>query len=332
MKFTISTAKTVAKPAAKAFDFVKAEEALIQSFEAVSASYSALVAAEGRVTECEQVVADCRLATESIRQFGVTATTMGIFNGKDHTLDRALGLEELAIASLESMSAASKQVLQGKYLAGLEDNSQSAWATFKENVTKWFARFIEWLRNVFMSSAKLVKMVKEAAFENFDAEKVVNVLSKEDCLKAIETMEKALAIVRDTNKTAEQVIGEMQSFNAPDLQKKEDKASALGWTSAEEIKGVVAKFLAAGGENAAKAMDTAWKAVQTQYKAEMAQAGNDPALMDKVRNAVDGWKLKGKVTGDYNKMLRAAGLTLYTLSKATKAPETAAPAAEAPKA
>ena len=140
MKYQLSSAK---KPVAaqKPFDFQAAAEALAESLEHTRDAYDEYVAAEGRVIEVEGVLSDCAQALESISKFGIVAQNMALLND-GNGLDRALGLEDLAIDSLESLSASTKAMLQQQYCKGLEGLNDGAKKTLWESIKAFFAKAV----------------------------------------------------------------------------------------------------------------------------------------------------------------------------------------------
>jgi len=161
MRYTVT--KT-AKPAKKPFNMAEAMEALNTQLESLHISYDEVVAAEGRVVEAEQFLTDCHTALESIKTYGITVENMSVLN-TDNGLDQALGLEKLACEAIESLSESSKKLLQSQYVAGLEDLTEDNKKGFIQKVKDFIAKVWNWLKEFFVSDAKVIAMLKECKFE-----------------------------------------------------------------------------------------------------------------------------------------------------------------------
>ena len=328
MKYQLSSAKRPAAPVAKKpFDFAAAQEALSESLDRAQAAYQQLVAAEGRVAEVEGVLDNCKQALESINKFGLTAQGMDMMNGAEHNLDVALGLENLAIESLTTMSAATKDALKAQYVAGLEGKVAEMWKTMVERIKAFFAKILNWLKEVFTGSARLMKMVQETKFEGeFDAEKKVTTLKFADAEALVKAMAAATENVKNMEKSATQLVGEGKSFEMPQFEKAEGTLKELGWDAGKASK-LQKDYLAVGTK---KDMAAAWTAIQAAYKKEVAAAGGeDPSALQKLKDAFENWKMASRITGQYNAALKQVGFALLTVAKAFKAAEPA-PAAAAP--
>lgn len=320
MKYQVSSAKP--QPAAatkKPFDFVAAQEALSESLDRAQVAYSDLVAAEGRVAEVELVLENCSQALKSINKFGLTEQGMELFNGANHDLDTALGLESLAIESLSTMSAATKDALKAQYVAGLEGTMSDVWKTMVERVKEFFAKLLTWLKEFFTGTAKLMRMVKETSFEGeLDGDKKISGLSYDDAQKLLV---KDLTGAATTLERIEQNAKEAATTGEITLpEKKEGTLKELGWDAgnAKSLAEVYSRF------TAVTRIDGVWKKIQTTAKSlTTSSKGDDPAQTKELQTQLANWKLAGKLTGQVAAGMRLVGFTLLTVSKAVKKAEPA---------
>ena len=164
MKFTIGNAAP-----RKSFNFAAATEALSDSYLRLGDAYEQVVAAEGRIAELEMTMDNCRCAVQAIEKFGVTATTMAVFNGSNE-LDAALSLEALDIASIESLGASVKKIRKENYVSGLEGKISEYWNKFVAWLKDLWGKIVRWFKELFDKNAKAVRIVTEAknagAFKN----------------------------------------------------------------------------------------------------------------------------------------------------------------------
>lgn len=336
MKYQLPSAKTNTAPQAKApLDMQAAFESLNESFDAVVESYKMYVEAVGRVEYVEDVIKDSKSALESISKYGITAANMALLN-EGNSLDKALGLENLAIESLESLSASTKAMLQQQYCKGLEGLNDGAKKTLWESIKAFFAKLIQWLKDFFTGTAKMIAIVKELKFEELDPNAELVVHSYEDCksmLSAADQADKVLAECTDRIKlgaadtesmTVEEVVQKADQLKIDSFKKDKGKLSELKWT-AQTAAEIQKEFIRLGTTNK---MDANWKAIQAEYTTIIGKTGEATEDAEKrAKKAFGKWKVAGRLTGQYNKAMRAVGLTLFTLAKANK--KAAAPAAPA---
>ena len=332
MKYCLPSARTQVR---KPFNMATALEELNESLEAVDQSYKAMCAAEGRVLEIEEVIADSHAAMESISKYGVSSANMAILN-KDNSLDKALGLENLVIESLESLSASTKIALQQRYVAGLEELNANASKSVWQHIKDFFAKIIQWLKDFFTNTAKMVNIVKQLKFENLDENATATVHKADDadkmvaaCLSAVELVESfAKNPVYDENGntddlTSGEVATKAESLNISKYPKENGKLKSLGWDAqrAARCQSNWVKLVAETGSR----MDKAWKDLQADYRKVTAGSGEDPAKAAKIASkAFNKWKQAARLTGQYNACVKAVGTTLLTLSKSIKAEPPAA--------
>ena len=317
MKYQVSSAKKPAPVAKKPFDFVAAQEALSESLERAQIAYSDLVAAEGRVAEVELVLENCAQALKSINKFGLTEQGMEMFNGADHDLDAALGLENLAIESLATMSSATKDALKAQYVAGLEGKMGDIWNTMVARVKEFLAKLLTWLKEFFTGTAKLMRMVKETSFEGeLNGDKKITGLSYDDAQKLlVKDLNGAVTTLERIEKNAKE---EATSGEIALPEKKEGTIKELGWDAgkAKSLADIFSKF------TAVTRVDGVWKRIQTTAKSLMTSSkGDDPAQTKELQTQLANWKLAGKLTGQVAAGMRLVGFTLLTVAKAVKKAE-----------
>lgn len=330
MKYQLASVKPVA--AKKPFDFEAAAEALNESLERTHEQYQQYIAAEGRVLEIDDVLSDCKQALESISKFGVVAQNMAILN-EGNGLDQALGLENLAIESIASLSESTKAMLQKQYCAGLEGKLSEGFNKLVEAVKEWFTKAIAWLKEFFTGNAKIAKMVSEAKFDNIDFDAKCAVYSSKDCAAMISRMNdirKAMGDLAGSSNNYGDVTGGGSDNNVdtlamkaeaeaggPDVERQVKKLSELGWGS--DLAKIVTDFKAASKPTE---MDATWKKVQDDYRAAISKT--DESKIDALKTKFKAWRTVGKLTGIYGRLYKKVGFTLLTISKKQKAATPAA--------
>lgn len=222
MKFVTTQVKPV-----KAFDVAAAEEALAESFERLAVAQEALLATEGQCANCMSVIEDCSTAIEAFNKFGDKSlgAVLAICNGGTGALDQALGLESLAIDTIKAMDAAEVKVTKDRYVSALEANVGEAMKVFVEKCKEWLARFIEWVKELFVGNAKLIKLVQEARFGNLDPEAPLTGLS----LATAQELSKL--ITQRLNETADK-----EAINTLLAKRETGTVKSLGWDAASAAK------------------------------------------------------------------------------------------------
>ena len=198
MKYSIGSTQ---KPVVKPFDFAAATEALSDSYIRVSDAYEELVAAEGRVAELELALDNCKSAIQSIEKFGVTATTMAVFNGENE-LDMALGLENLDLEAIESLGASVKKIRKENYVSGLEGKVADFWKKIVDFLKDLWAKIKRWFKELFDKNAKAVRIVNEAlsrdAFKYLPQDKKAKMLSPAQATIALDAALSILSVVQSS--------------------------------------------------------------------------------------------------------------------------------------
>lgn len=305
------------------FDFDAAIESLIASMDAVSVSYAEMVAAESACDEAAKIMHDCKLALESIQNHGMNAANMSLCNGTDHALDRALGLRDLSIESLEALDAEAKKLLEQKYVAGLEGAVGDAVKNFVAKVKEFIARVTQWIKDFLMSEARVTKIVQElvkTGIKDLDPDKMVVALSKKnaDFLdKGIrDTVKNVVMCSSDPNRygSAEVVVAFMDGeVKMPKLNKEHASIGQLGWDknglteSAKKyceiaVKDDISRLWKVIAQRAVKDM---------QIAEERCVAHEEERIV--ARNAT---RAAAHFIALYGKMLHALGMTIITVSKA----------------
>lgn len=314
MQFTVNPS---GRPTAvrKPFDFAAAEESLNAALDKVIASYEKVVAAEGICLKCERAIEDCATALESFRTYGVSDVTLSIFNGKNKALDTALNFRSLEKGALESMSADKQKIVTANYIRALEANEEDVKKTFWEHVKEWWAKFLDWIKDLFTGTAKLAKLIAEVNFDNLDAHMDAKIrgLSEADGTAGAK-------VLKDINEKMAKIASEGSGFvvtdrasfdasKAPEFERKEGTVSELGWTKAK-ADAAKTDFLAAIKEPKVKA---AWDKIQQEYKAMAANANT--GVIDKTKEWFHDMQAVGKVTKAFNQLAKQVGFTLYYLGK-----------------
>ena len=309
---------TSSVPARTKTDFVASIESLTQSLDDLYTAYDAVVAAEGRVLEAEECLHDCHEALESIKKFGVNEINMSILN-KDNILNDAIGLEALTVEAISTLKDAEKSMLTTKYVSSLEALESDRGKSFVQKVKDMIAKIWAWLKEWFVSDAKLVAMLKECKFEGkFDPEKKVVGLSKENADKAFEFCKTA------SNNVTNAVNGEESKsteFSPPELSKDNETADKLGWSPASAA--AMRDKLLSEVSTRAKLKEGINKIIdklQQKVKGEVNPDGSHPvkgAVASATVN-ISGVLGRFKVLQIYKKYYNAIGFTLLALDKICK--------------
>lgn len=328
MKYKVSTA---AKPVAKKpFDFAAAYESLQQSLDKSIECYNTMIASEARVVEIEDCLRDGQQALASIKKYGVTPANMSIINA-DNNLDEAIGCEKLDMSALESLSESTAKALAANYIKGLEgldmDNVKALLARIKE----FFLKIIEWLKERFFSTAKLVKILKETNFEGeFDGTVQITALpfvQSDGLLDEVKTCADDLDTIKQDKELSAQAVDAMltKEFDGKALEKKSGTVEELGY-KADNVGTLKDKFLTVATSTVGR-IDAAWKEIQTNYKKFESEAkGEDQGIKDKATAWFKALRAASKEMGQANKILQAIGMSILSVKKAFKAAAPAEPA------
>jgi len=211
MKYSIGSVKPVA---VKPFDFAAATEALTDTYVRLGDAYEQVIAAEGRIVEAEMAMDTCKSALASIEKFGVTATTMAVFNGENE-LDAALSLEALDLESIESLGATVKKVRKENYISGLEGMVSDGWKKFVAMLQKMWEAIKRWFKELFDRNAKYARIVKEAMDKKVFVKFTTTGKDKKFKLLSKDQMNAALAAIDELMKAANSVNFQSLAPTAP---------------------------------------------------------------------------------------------------------------------
>ncbi len=266
------------------------------------------------IDEINEVYDNCRMAYKSIEKFGVSVETMSLLN-EGNSLDRALGLQDLALESIASLSEATKKALKHNYIAGLEAAEDGMFKKMVEAVKQFFQKIWEWIKELFTSNAKITKVTQEIAkqgIKELDADKKVVAVKFDEFDKMLDVVDGAYEKLMDSVAAREPTTVEL-----PDVKAAREEAAVkdLGW-DANKLKGACAKFIAFATKKDMAKLTTALKTLEK----EAAEAAS--------KNIVEEWKAKMGAAKKFNgwlrlyaKVVRQCGLTLIALSKAEKKAE-----------
>ncbi len=308
------------------FDFDAAIDSLIASMDAVSVSYAEMVAAECACDEAAKIVRDCQLALESIQNHGMTAVNMSLCNGEDHALDRALGLRDLSIESLEALDAEAKKLLEQKYVAGLEGAVGDAIMNFVAKIKEFIARITQWIQDFLMSEAKVTKIIQElvkAGIKDLDSEKMIVALSKKNAdfldQGIRDSVKNVMIISSDPNRFGSaEIVSEFMNgkVKMPKLNKEHGSVDQLGWNkqgleeSAKKyceiaIKGQISQLWRVIGQRCLKDLE---KYVRTEED-------RSTRIYERIAVSRNAARAASHFVALYGKMLHALGMTIITVSK-----------------
>ena len=197
MKYSIGSTQKPVKP----FDFAAATEALTDTYLRLGDAYEQVVAAEGRIAELEMAMDNCKSAVQSIEKFGVTATTMAVFNGSNE-LDQVLGLENLDLGAIENLGASVKKIRKQNYVSGLEGKMSEMWGKFVQWLKDLWGKIKRWFKELFDKNAKAVRIVKEAlakdAFKYLPQDKKGKMLTPAQANIALDAALNILSVVQSS--------------------------------------------------------------------------------------------------------------------------------------
>lgn len=330
MKYSIGSVKQVAKP----FDFGAATEALAESYIRLGDAYEQVVAAEGRVAELEMMMDNCKSAVQSIEKFGVTATTMAVFNGSNE-LDEALGLENLDLEAIESLGASVKKVRKENYVTGLEGKLSEAWGKFVQFLKDLWNKIKRWFKELFDKNAKAVRIVNEAlskdAFKYLPQDKKAKLLTPAQATLALDAALNILSVVQSSFGKLDAAKLEAAGYKLGEGNKleKTEKFNEIFEKKEIEVKDWIAKAtevakrfggVAIGSEakkfaaSADKVMAEAVKAAEDAAKADGATEEQKTAATTKATERKNQALLFNQYLSVYNSLVSLVGNTLVTLA------------------
>ena len=330
MKYSIGSTQKPVKP----FDFAAATEALTDTYIRLGDAYEQVVAAEGRIAELEMTMENCKSAVQSIEKFGVTATTMAVFNGSNE-LDQALGLESLDLSAVESLGSSVKKIRKQNYISGLEGKLAEYWKKFVEWLKDLWGKIKRWFKELFDKNAKAVRIVNEAlskdAFKYLPQDKKAKMLSPAQVTLALDAALNVLSVVQSSFGKLDASKLEAAGYKVGEGGKLEkgEKFNEIFEKKEIEVKEWIAKAtevakrfggVAVGSEAkkfaqaADKVMADAVKAAEDAAKADGATDEQKQAATAKATERKNQAALFNQYLSVYNSLVSLAGNTLVTLA------------------
>lgn len=135
------------------------EESLVESIEEVAAAAEALMEAQADGSEICQVLDNLTIACESLKNGGLTANVLGVFNSEGE-LSACAGQENLTIEGLEALAENQVKTLTKKYVAGVEGKMAEYWAKFVAYLKNLWAKIVNWFKGILTNRARYVKALK----------------------------------------------------------------------------------------------------------------------------------------------------------------------------
>ena len=169
------------------------EESLQESIEELSAATEALMEAQADGAEICQVFDNLSIACESLKNGGLTASLLGVFNSEGE-LSACVGQENLTVAGLEALGDRQVKALTAKYIEGVEGKMAEYWAKFVQFLKNFWAKIVNWFKSLFTARAKYIKaveVIKTWKAESFNGEAEVACVGQSE-LKSIESTHDAL--------------------------------------------------------------------------------------------------------------------------------------------
>lgn len=135
------------------------EESLVESIEEVASAAEALMEAQADGAEICQVLDNLTIACESLKNGGLTANVLGVFNSEGE-LSACAGQENLTIAGLEALAEDQVKTLSAKYVEGVEGKMAEYWAKFIAYLKNLWAKIVNWFKGILTNRARYVKALK----------------------------------------------------------------------------------------------------------------------------------------------------------------------------
>lgn len=272
------------------------EESLVESIEEVASAAEALMEAQADGAEICQVLDNLTIACESLKNGGLTANVLGVFNSEGE-LSACAGQENLTIAGLEALAEDQVKTLSAKYVEGVEGKMAEYWAKFVAYLKNLWAKIVNWFKSILTNRARFVKALKEGgdvSAEQF--KKAASTKFKSIGPKGTNPMKDAAytALVDEISKCASAVkaksatnLADEPKFKAEVISAFEKKfetseETTLGgqFTNESQFNQAVASYCAAAGSQkflvASKDVDAAFKTLVTD-------AGNAANITDEAK-------------------------------------------------
>lgn len=315
-----------------------------------------LYAAEAVCDEADLVISNITQAVESINRFGLKAANMSIFD-EGGELSKAIGLEALEIASLESMAFSDVEALKQTYIEGLEGLGKDALKAAIDGVVKLWKALVAWFKALLDKNEKYRQYIEEnkAALDGADiGGATATVLSYSDAIATADGYTNVANLLKAVAVTLPKSIGMIEKGETSDFGIAFDSAvktaiaklKDFGITEGEdgivigefpfkEVEGKTLKELGYDANKAKTLCDKAEKALKDQSLKSLAHAidkAYDAAVKDYKAAGDDEKKqemakAKKTVAAQADRivkygaaMLRKIAFAGYTCCKAAKAP------------
>ena len=180
------------------------EESLVESIEEVASAAEALMEAQADGAEICQVLDNLTIACESLKNGGLTANVLSVFNSEGE-LSACAGQENLTVAGLEALAEEQVKTLTDKYVAGVEGKMAEYWAKFIAYLKNLWAKIVNWFKSILTNRARYVKALKDGGDVNAEQfKKAANTKFKSIGPKGANPMEDAAykALVDEISKCA----------------------------------------------------------------------------------------------------------------------------------
>lgn len=141
------------------------EESLVESVEALSAATEALLEAQADGAEICQVLDNLSIACESLKNGGLTASLLGVFNSEGE-LSKCAGQENLTVAGLEALGDRQVKALTAKYVEGVEGKMAEYWNKFIAFLKNFWVKVKNWFTTLFQNRARWVKRLDSYQITN----------------------------------------------------------------------------------------------------------------------------------------------------------------------
>lgn len=143
------------------------EESLVESIEEVASAAEALMEAQADGAEICQVLDNLTIACESLKNGGLTANVLSVFNSEGE-LSACAGQENLTVAGLEALAEDQVKTLTDKYVAGVEGKMAEYWAKFIAYLKNLWAKIVNWFKSILTNRARYVKALKDGGDVNVE--------------------------------------------------------------------------------------------------------------------------------------------------------------------
>ena len=283
------------------------EESLVESIDEVAAAAEALMEAQADGAEICQVLDNLSIACESLKNGGLTANVLGVFNSEGE-LSAACGQENLTVAGLEALGEEQVKALSAKYVEGLEGKMAEYWAKFVAFLKNLWSKVVNWFKGVLTNRARYVKALKDGGdVSDEQFKKAAETKFKSIGPKGVNPMKDAAytALVDEISKCAGAVkaktatnLADEPKFKAEVISAFEKKfetseETTLGaqFANANAFNQAVAAYVAAAG---GQKFMVASKDIDAAFKTLITDAGNAANITDETKKAATKEAINGR--------------------------------------